>query len=196
MKVKRELTLHNPEAFQIGDRIKVKLPEETHWATAYDQKGTVTFFIFDDCLNDLRPMNSKNTNEGGYEASELRQYLRDLSEDIPEKLKKKMVPDGNGDYLYLLTLREVTGYDTKWNKVSGQLEWFKDRRHRIATSAEDEYVDRRPSPVSTTTVVRTAATRPTLMACARLSPYLPIFNLRPLWAGQRRKRLQVGKEKE
>ena len=140
MKVKRELTLHNPGAFQVGDRIKVKLPDETHWATAYDQKGTVTFFIFDDCLNDLRPMNSKNTNEGGYEVSELRQYLRDLSKGIPEKLKKKMVPDGNGDYLYLLTLREVTEYDTEWNKVSGQLEWFKDRRHRIATSAEDEYV--------------------------------------------------------
>lgn len=139
MKVKRELTLHNPGAFRIGDRIKVKLPEETHWATAYDQKGTVTFFIFDDCLNDPRPMNSKNTNEGGYEASELRQYLKDLSEDIPEKLKKMMIPDGNGDYLYLLTLREVAGYDTEWNKVSGQLEWFKDRRHRIATSAEDEY---------------------------------------------------------
>jgi len=140
MKVKRELTLHNPGAFQIGDRIKVKLPEETHWATAYDQKGTVTFFIFDDCLNDLKPMNSEDTNEGGYEASELRQYLRDLSEDIPEKLKKMMIPDGNGDYLYLLNLREVAGYDTKWNKVSGQLEWFKDRHHRIATSAEDECV--------------------------------------------------------
>lgn len=140
MKVKRELTLHNPGAFQIGDRIKVKLPEETHWATAYNQKGTVTFFIFDGCLNDLKPMNSEDTNEGGYEASELRQYLRDLSEDIPEKLKKKMVPDGNGDYLYLLTLREVAGCDTEWNEVSGQLEWFKDRRHRIATSTEDEYV--------------------------------------------------------
>ena len=138
MKVKRELTLHNPGAFRIGDRIKVKLPEETHWATAYDQKGTVTFFIFDDCLNDPRPMNSKNTNEGGYETSELRQYLRDLSEDIPEKLKKKMVPDSNGDYLYLLTLREVAGYDTEWNKVSGQLEWFKDRRHRLAMCEEGE----------------------------------------------------------
>ena len=62
MKVKKEFTIHanTPE---IGDRIKVKLPEETHWATAYARKGTVTFFIFDNCLDEYLPMNSEDTTE-------------------------------------------------------------------------------------------------------------------------------------
>ena len=139
MKVKRELTLHNPGAFRIGDRIKVKLPGETHWATAYDQKGTVTFFIFDDSLDELRQMNSTNTTEGGYEESELRQFLKVVGEKIPKKLKKKMVPNENGDLLYLLSLREVCGCNEKWDDVSGQLDFFKNRKNRIADSKEDKY---------------------------------------------------------
>ena len=136
----REITIHDKE-LRVGDRIKVKLRNETHWATAYKKKGSVIFFIFNDCLDELRPMNSTNTTEGGYEASELRKYLIELSEQIPEKLKKKMVPDGNGDYLYLLTLREVCGCNEKWEETSGQLDFFKDRRNRVATCKEDEYAN-------------------------------------------------------
>ena len=138
MKLRREITIHDKE-LRVGDRIKVKLRNETHWATAYKKKGSVIFFVFDDCLDELRPMNPTDTTEGGYEASELRKYLIELSEQIPEKLKKKMIPDGNGDYLYLLTLREVCGCNEKWEETSGQLDFFKDRRNRIATCTEDEY---------------------------------------------------------
>ena len=140
MKIKREITIHDKE-LRVGDRIKVKLLNETHWATAYKKKGSVIFFIFDDCLDELRPMNEEDTAEGGYEASELRKYLIELSEQIPEKLKKKMVPDANGDYLYLLTLREVCGCNEKWEETSGQLDFFKDRRNRVATCKEDKYAN-------------------------------------------------------
>jgi len=132
MKIKRELTIHDHD-LHVGDRIKVKFPTETHWATAYKKSGSVVFFIFDDCLDELRPMNPTDTE------SELRKVLIAASEQLPEKLKKKMVPDANGDYLYLLTLREVCGYNEKWEDVSGQLDFFKDRRNRIATCKEDEY---------------------------------------------------------
>lgn len=138
MKIKRELTIHDKE-LRVGDRIKVKLPTETHWATAYKKSGSVVFFIFDDCLDELRPMNSTDTTEGGYEASEMRQFLKVVSGQFPEKLKKKMVPDGSGDYLYLLTLREVCGCNEKWEETSGQLDFFKERKNRIATCKEDEY---------------------------------------------------------
>ena len=138
MKVKREITMHT-DTLEVGDRIKVKFPMETHWATAYKKKGSVVFFIFDDCLDELRPMNFQGTTEGGYEESELRKVLIAASEQLPEKLKKKMVPDGNGDYLYLLSLREVCGCNEKFEEVSGQLDFFKDRRNRIATCKADEY---------------------------------------------------------
>ena len=140
MKAKREITMHT-DTLEVGDRIKVKFPMETHWATAYKKKGSVVFFIFDDCLAELRPMNFQDTTEGGYEESELRKVLIAASEQLPEKLKKKMVPDANGDYLYLLTLREVCGCNEKWEEVSGQLDFFKDRRNRIATCKEDEYAN-------------------------------------------------------
>ena len=138
MKIKREFTIYT-NTLEIGDRIKVKLPEETHWATAYARKGTVTFFIFDNCLDEYLPMNSEDTTEGGYEASELRKYLIELSDQIPKKLKKRMVPDSNGDLLYLLSLREVCGCNENWNNVPGQLDFFKNRKNRVASSAEDEY---------------------------------------------------------
>lgn len=138
MKVKREITMHT-DTLEVGDHIKVKFPMETHWATAYKKKGSVVFFIFDDCLDELRPMNFQDTTEGGYEESELRKVLIAASEQLPEKLKKKMVPDENGDYLYLLSLREVCGCNEKFEEVSGQLDFFKDRRNRIATCKEDEY---------------------------------------------------------
>ena len=138
MKVKREITMHT-DTLEVGDRIKVKFPMETHWATAYKKKGSVVFFIFDDCLDELRPMNFQDTTEGGYGESELRKVLIAASEQLPEKLKKKMVPDANGDYLYLLTLREVCGCNEKWEETGGQLDFFKDRRNRIATCKEDEY---------------------------------------------------------
>ena len=138
MKIKREFTIHDKK-LKVGDRIKVKLPNETHWATCYKSQGSAHHFIFDDCLDELRPMNSTNTTEGGYEASELRAYLKELGEQVQKKLKNKMIPDENGDLLFLLNLREVFGCDAEWNDVSGQEEWFKDRRHRIATSKEEEY---------------------------------------------------------
>ena len=140
MKVKREITMHT-DTLEVGDRIKVKFPMETHWATAYKKKGSVVFFIFDDCLDELRPMNFQDTTEGGYEESELRKVLIAASEQLPEKLKKKMVPDGNGDYLYLLSLREVCGCNEKFEDVSGQLDFFKERRNRIATCKADEYAN-------------------------------------------------------
>jgi len=138
MKIKRELTIHDHD-LHVGDRIKVKFPTETHWATAYKKSGSVVFFIFDDCLDELRPMNPTDTTEGGYEESELRKVLIAASEQLPEKLKKKMVPDANGDYLYLLTLREVCGCNEKWEETGGQLDFFKDRRNRVATCKADEY---------------------------------------------------------
>ena len=138
MKIKRELTIHDKE-LRVGDRIKVKLPTETHWATAYKKSGSVVFFIFDDCLDELRQMNSTDTTEGGYEESELHQFLKVVGEKIPEKLKKKMVPNENGDLLYLLSLREVCGCNEKWDDVSGQLGFFKNRKNRIADSKENEY---------------------------------------------------------
>ena len=138
MKIKRELTIHDHD-LRVGDRIKVKLPTETHWATAYKKSGSVVFFIFDDCLDELRPMNSTDTTEGGYEESELRKVLIAVSEQLPEKLKKKMIPDANGDYLHLLSIKEVCGRNEKFEEVSGQLDFFKDRRNRVASCKADEY---------------------------------------------------------
>jgi hypothetical protein len=86
-------------------------------------------------------MNKEGGTKGGYDASDLRKFLAQKANEIPEKLKSKMVAFDNGDYLRLLTLQEACGRDNDWNECEGQIEWMKDRRHRIATIKDNGCAD-------------------------------------------------------
>jgi hypothetical protein len=132
MKILRKIKIKT-DRLEIGDQIKVKFFNEKHYATAIRRDEDGMLFLLDDCLDEPRPMNREGGNEGGYDASDLRKFLTQKANEIPEKLKSKMVAFDNGDYLRLLTLQEACGRDNDWNECEGQIEWMKDRRHRIAT---------------------------------------------------------------
>ena len=138
MKVSREVTM-KADRIEIGDRIKVKFVGEKHTATAIRQDPDGTLFLLDDCLDEAQPMNEDGGTDGGYEESDLRDYLRCKASELPDKLRRKMVPFENGDYLTLLTIEEACGYDTGFNSCEGQIPWMKDRRHRIVTRKGEEY---------------------------------------------------------
>lgn len=139
MKLMREIKV-STDHFEVGDRIKVKLPGEKHTATAIKDEGDEMLFIFDEYLNKAMPMNRDGGTEGGYEESDMREHLREVAETFPEKLKKRMVKFENGDFLRLLTLSEMCGVDADFNECDGQISWMKqDRRHRIASRKGDEY---------------------------------------------------------
>ena len=125
------------DSLQVGDRIKVSFSGEEHYATAIQQKDDVMLFLADDYLDDAMQMNPTDTTEGGWEESELRKRLQDIAENTD--IKDQLVPFENGDLLTLLSMEEMFGLDKDFNKCDGQIEWLKDRRHRIAERKGDSY---------------------------------------------------------
>ena len=130
MKVYRE-TQTEAEHIRIGDKIDIEIDKKTWKATAVHREGNRVLFVLDEVICEHR-MNPKDTTKGGYEASKMRKYLDELTKTIPDEILNVMQPDSLGDHLWLLSLQEVHGIDEGWNDDDGQIEWFKDRRHRIA----------------------------------------------------------------
>lgn len=125
------------DSLQVGDRIKVSFSGEEHYATAIQQEDDVMLFLADDYLDDAMQMNPTDTTVGGWEESELRKRLQDIAENTD--IKDQLIPFENGDLLTLLSAQEMFGLDENYNKCSGQIEWLKDRRHRIAERKGESY---------------------------------------------------------
>lgn len=138
MKVMREVKV-KAEKLQIGDRISVRLPGEEHTATAIRDERDGMLFLLDEYLDEPRPMNRSNSTDGGYDASDMRKFLQALVEVFPEKIRKRMKTFENGDMLRLLTITEMCGRDENFKKCEGQIEWMKDRRHRMACRKGKKY---------------------------------------------------------
>ena len=137
MKVTRECKidvewLGMEDRLMVGDRIKVKLDKEKYTATAIQQVDDTMLFLFDQYLDEGRPMNEDGGTEGGYEASDMRKYLRKLYEKFPKKLREDMMPFENGDHVRLLSMQEMFGLDADPDETRGQIPWLKDRAHRVA----------------------------------------------------------------
>lgn len=138
MKLMRKIKV-DTDHFEVGDRIKVKLPGAKYTATAIKDEGDGMLFILDQYLDEPMPMNEDGRTEGGYEESDMRKHLQKVAETFPDKLKKRMVKFKNGDFLRLLTLQEMYGKDENFNDCDGQIPWIKqDRRRRIAPRKGDE----------------------------------------------------------
>lgn len=108
---------------------------ETATGVVLEVNNGVAEMVFKNCLDKRRPMNKKNTNEGGFEASDLRKVLNsEILEDMPTWLREIMVPFENGDFLRLLREKELHG-ENKYGEPDSedvkQFEMMKDRRYRI-----------------------------------------------------------------
>ncbi len=139
MKIIRQMTFHTePSEIVVGDKIKIKLTDgKKYTATAIDKNDKRILFIFDECIA-KRPMNEEGGTEGGYLESDLREYLTEKFYNLlPAKLQARLIPDENGDELYLLSLKEVCGRDENFDDCAGQLEFFKIRKNRIADYKND-----------------------------------------------------------
>jgi hypothetical protein len=124
------------EQFEIGDRIKVIFEGESHMASAIKREADGMLFVLDECLDERKQMNTNSSNEGGYDKSDLRKYLQQKAMGLPEDFRNKLVPFENGDIFRLIRLAELTGEDTKWGKVCEPLDFFKDRKQRVAYCKE------------------------------------------------------------
>lgn len=132
MKVKRKIK-SDVDTFKVGDIIKVKLTGGTKvQAMAMQQEEDNMVFCLVDCLPGEYPMNSSDTNEGGYEESDLRKKLNgEILNLFPAELKAMMAPFDNGDLLRLPTEKEIFGenyygeYESPYVK-----QWKPMKKHR------------------------------------------------------------------
>ena len=142
MTVKKELSVENMNdvRFVVGDVIEFNLTgvfhEEPVQAMAVKREGRNMIFCFVDCLENEHRMNRNNTNEGGYEKSNLRDYLKSsLLPLFPEEIMSLMVPFDSGDFLRIPTEKEIFGenyYGEEEPDSVTQWEPMKLRRNRIA----------------------------------------------------------------
>ena len=121
----------------VGDIISFELTDgEAVEAMAVKKDDQNTIFCLVDCLRDEYKMNSRNTNKGGYEASELRAKLNvEILARFPTEITEMMVPFANGDLLRLPTEKEIFGVNSYGlDEPEDVTQWkpMKLRRNRIA----------------------------------------------------------------
>ena len=127
--------------YEVKDVIAFKLTDgERVQAMAVNQESDGMLFCLVHCLADEYSMNDMNTNEGGYEDSDLRKTLNtEIIARFPADIKAMMVPFGNGDYLRLPTEKEIFGenyYGEYESPYVQQWKPMKQRRNRIAFQSE------------------------------------------------------------
>lgn len=134
MEVVRKIKL-KAEKFKPGDIISFELTDgEKVRARAVKWEKNGMLFCMVDCLKQEERMNSRDTNEGGYEASDLRKKLNsDILDRFPAEIRDRMKPMENGDLLRIPTEREIFG-ENKYGDSDNAEQWpcMKQVRNRIA----------------------------------------------------------------
>lgn len=128
--------------FEVGDIISFTLKNgEQVKAMAVKQDGDYMIFCHVDYLAKEYCMNSKNTNKGGYEASELREKMNgEILELFPEEIRSQMVAFDNGDLLRIPTEKELFGVNEYGEEEPTEVEqWepMKLRRNRIGFQGDN-----------------------------------------------------------
>lgn len=118
---------------KVGDNITVELEEFGNFtATAYEVTDNDILFIFNDYI-EKRPMNFNNSNDGGYENSDLKKWIDTYLYGLfPQELKTRLVE------LTLPTVGQVIGWENEWDRKhlepdgDEQLPLMKNIRNRVA----------------------------------------------------------------
>jgi hypothetical protein len=136
-------SLSENRIFDVGDTISFTLLDgEPVRAMAVKQENDGMLFILLNCLKTEYQMNRTNTNDGGYEESDLRQILNtEIVLKFPNDVFRFLALFEDGDFLRIPTEREIFGMNCVGDEESDnieQLEPMKERRNRLAFSGEDE----------------------------------------------------------
>ena len=137
MNVLRTIEVQDAGSFCVGDVIGFELTDgEKVEAMAVKKEDDGMIFCLVDCLQKEYRMNSRNTNKGGYEATELRAKLNgEILARFPSEIAEKMIPFKNGDLLRLPTEKEIFGQNSYGLDEPEEVTQWKPmelRRNRIA----------------------------------------------------------------
>lgn len=134
---KQEVSIQTTGEFKVGDQIQIG----KYTATCQKVTRKEALFLLDQYLDEVYKMNRENTNDGGYEASNLRKELQknDVLE-IFDAVREMMVPFKNGDLLRIPCAEEFFG-DVDAYEPSGKKQWklMQDRKNRIAIREGEAY---------------------------------------------------------
>lgn len=141
MKVRRTEKI-KVNTFRVGDVIRFKLSDgEKAEMLAVKEESDSMIFCFVDCLAKEYSMNEQNTNEGGWDASDLRKKLNgEVLDRFPRKIRKLLLPFENGDLLRLPTEKEIFGSNPcgeDESKSVSQWKPMKQRKNRIASQGSN-----------------------------------------------------------
>lgn len=132
MKVLRKQEIETTN-IQVGDQIVIPLAEIGEFtATAHKITDEGIMFIFDEYVT-RRPMNSKDTNKGGFEKSDLKKWMDTvLFTAFPEELRGEIYG------LTIPTVGQIVGHEDEWDNknlesdTDEQLPLMKECKNRIA----------------------------------------------------------------
>lgn len=140
------------QSMNSGDKLLVALKngENISLVMAHDQTGK-PFFVFENCINETRPMNTFNTNKGGWKATDIRKWLNTvLYELLPDELQTEIVPTKivqvlNGkrieveDKLFLLSKTQLfgKGYWSDIEPEDSQLDIYTTEKSRVKECADN-----------------------------------------------------------
>lgn len=136
---KQEVSIQTSDKFKVGDQIQVG--KYTATCQKVTRKGAL--FLLDQYLDKSFRMNRESTNEGGYEASDLRMELnKNIILEIFDSVRVMMIPFENGD-LIRIPYAEEFFEDVDFCEPSGKKQWplMKDRRNCIAIRKGKDYED-------------------------------------------------------
>ena len=123
---------------EVGDKTTIKLDGLGEFtATVHKVTDDKVMLIFDDYVT-KRPMNESSTNNGGFEASDLNEWLHtELVEALPCSIRELLID------ITIPTIGEMFGWDDEWDKnhfvadYNKQLPLMKQRRSRVAYYANE-----------------------------------------------------------
>ena len=137
MKVNRVMEI-DTSSFQIGDQISVGC----YTATCQRVMVKGSIFLMDQYLNKTYKMNFEDTNEGGYEKSDLRETLKSKEIlDIFKDIRNCMIPFSNGDLIRIPFASELFGDKLpEWCEPDGHKQWpLMQKRYNRQASRCGEY---------------------------------------------------------
>lgn len=118
---------------EVGDKTTIKLDGLGEFAaTVHKVTDDKVMLIFDDYVAE-RPMNESDTNKGGFEYSDLNEWLHtEFVKAIPYSIRARLTD------VTIPTVGEMFGWDDEWNRNyfeadnDKQLPLMKRRRNRVA----------------------------------------------------------------
>ena len=186
MKITRKVSLEGDYAdLHEGDQIEINVNGVPCMFTCYRIVDEKKLMVCDEVIEDNIRMNRKDTNEGGFDASDLKKWLNtDFKEMLDDDVKHHICGD-----IRILSYGEVFGSEDRpsWIKDDGseQLPLMKKRRNRIASwtdeDGKEQYADwwlRDPVSAAYFAVVSTGGNATCTGASAAWVGVRPAFEIR------------------